>query len=495
MLLLVKAGEIVELDLSSKPDSYFLDAVNLSEVGEVLHERRDQHQDSLGQCANYAIASITDNVIDIPFPSSFPENDILLFALAQSYDPSYFDTCIASSPSADRPLSTILCYNYRSNNAVPSISRLVHSGDKIKVSLLHSVNLAGLPSPTDSPDPFVVFVSGYSKNPLHKYKKQRPALLLVNHETQTCYLVPVPLDQATIGEGTICCPLVGRRMLNEQQKTIFRFTILPNPPIVCDLSAGGERLPDGQESINKAIDMSNNILADYKNNAFVYDPKKEKSVAKSEEVALANKMEKALNDETFKNQKSQLLTLIYEDDLRADPQFFQPTFSLSFGKGLTIPVGVSTIPALNPDATILPICLGGLLEGPTLLVLGQSLKTFGTVAPQSHQQLSSLYSNSTAIMCLVSDRMLDAARQLNPQQRINGLFILRPVKGAPGNDILDDSNKRRDWIEEVGGNCVTALSGPNSIVVVQILDNYFFYRGVSFDNETFNAISALGRLA
>lgn len=177
------------------------------------------------------------------------------------------------------------------------------------------------------------------------------------------------------------------------------------------------------------------------------------------------------------------LVLLAEDGVCVNPRDFKPSFSIYFSNRLSL---TSATPSMDKNvdlrATILPICFGQVLHGPFLLALGKDVRVDPGEKVPSFLELSKMYQSCTAVVCIVSDRMLDTARLLNPYLRINGLVILQPLQGAlkmdPG--VLDDSKKRKEWMEEVGGNCITAIAGPCAIVVVQILENYFFYRGVSF---------------
>ena len=488
---------IIEIDISDKPDSYFLDAVNLNDMAQIIQDRMALHSDSLAQCLNYTVISLTDSIVDIPLPTptradinaTAPEQkDLLLFALSVSNDPSYYDLCLASGPAlgTENHSSTILCYNNYSARDISCLAGLQHSGDILRPGgvLLHSIRSTGPLSLEEEGNPFVVFLSGYNRQPLHKYKKQRPAVLLVNHATKSLYLIPVPLDEATIGQGTICCPVVVQRMYNERNLPVFRVCVLARPPTVDNCSAAGRTLEGGQAAFNTAVRTARDMIIAAKvsrkaENAIQKKPKDEVDSLQEDISSLVVDDELAAVPLAERHQ----LVLLAEDGVVVNPRDFKPSFSIYFSTRLSL---TSASPSMDKKvdsgATILPICFGQVLQGPFILALGKGVQVDPQAKVPSFLELSKLYQTSTAVVCVVSDRMLDTARLLNPYLRINGLAILQPLKGVLKMDtgVLDDSKKRQEWMEEVGGNCVTAIAGPCAIVVVQILENYFFYRGVSF---------------
>ena len=70
--------------------------------------------------------------------------------------------------------------------------------------------------------------------------------------------------------------------------------------------------------------------------------------------------------------------------------------------------------------------------------------------------------------------MTDNARNLATPWRINGVFIVQvSPEGRPtGGDV-------ETLLDLVNINAVTALAGPQSLVLVQISKNYYFYRGIA----------------
>jgi hypothetical protein len=71
--------------------------------------------------------------------------------------------------------------------------------------------------------------------------------------------------------------------------------------------------------------------------------------------------------------------------------------------------------------------------------------------------------------------MTDNARNLAGPYRINALFIVQPSEGSGPKDNKDIPS----FLDSVNVNAVTALAGPQSLVVVQVSEKYYFYRGIA----------------
>ena len=116
------------------------------------------------------------------------DDEIHIFAVSQR-TPSYYDLCIADSEQ------NTSCYS-----ATNTFKGLAHSGDINKGNiLLQHIKISSSLDETAR----TVFVSGYKYNKLKNYKAYNPVVLIVNHKTKVLYIVPVPLDEATIGKSCL----------------------------------------------------------------------------------------------------------------------------------------------------------------------------------------------------------------------------------------------------------------------------------------------------
>ncbi|KAK9576032.1 hypothetical protein V6Z93_010589 [Aspergillus fumigatus] len=71
--------------------------------------------------------------------------------------------------------------------------------------------------------------------------------------------------------------------------------------------------------------------------------------------------------------------------------------------------------------------------------------------------------------------MTDNARNLASAYRINVLFIVRLTPETE----LKDTNNVISLMNSANINAVTALAGPQSLILVQISEKYYFYRGIA----------------
>lgn len=127
---------------------------------------------------------------------------------------------------------------------------------------------------------------------------------------------------------------------------------------------------------------------------------------------------------------------------------------------------------IQPSAIVLPCIFGSQLEGPFLLATG----TVPSNVPfLDEKALRVYYEQLQSVVVIVDDRMTDNARNLATSLRINALFIvqLNPESDPETTDdvplLLDSANI----------NAVTALAGPQSLVLIQVFDRYYFYRGIA----------------
>jgi ribosomal 50S subunit-associated protein YjgA (DUF615 family) len=89
--------------------------------------------------------------------------------------------------------------------------------------------------------------------------------------------------------------------------------------------------------------------------------------------------------------------------------------------------------------------------------------------------LRDYYEQLKNIIVIVDDRMTDNARNLATSHRINALFI---VQLSPENEP-QDTDEILSLLNSANINAVTALAGPQSLVLIQISDKYYFYRGLA----------------
>lgn len=130
--------------------------------------------------------------------------------------------------------------------------------------------------------------------------------------------------------------------------------------------------------------------------------------------------------------------------------------------------------AAAPDGSTstLPCILGGIMQGPMLLAIGEP----PTGAVVSHtSELHEYYEKSRTIVVLVDENMTDNARNTATTWRLNGLFVLQ---SSQADTPVDDADVI-PLLNNLNVNAITALAGPQSLIVVQLGAKYFFYRGIA----------------
>ncbi|KAF3940945.1 hypothetical protein ABW19_dt0205444 [Dactylella cylindrospora] len=440
-LLLLENDKITDIDISDKDESFFFSATDLNTLSETISQRIEVYQPQLEKFKDFTIISLVNPYLEIPFVPG--ERMIVVLSVRQ---PTYYDFCLGNSNG-----DMILFSNLNHAN-LPGLS---HSGDNNNgTNLLHSVEMKeGM-----NEQPFALFVSGYSNNSLHLYKPQNPAVTICDHVSKIMYVVPVPLDQATIGDATLCVPVVGRRRRDK-----ICFSVLPSA-VTSNQVAGGSHLAG--DTLARAI---------------AREPAAPAPLQPAEGASgSAGKPDKK-KAKTDLDEVQETLTMVDVDV--AKPLFVTeegcklPEFAkgkdgnyITYFQGITVhsqqPEDVD-----NTDKTVvLPCALGNPLEGSMILALGKPFSG----AKVTYEQYKRGFDKAPLILFTVSDRMTDQARVLNPDIRCNGLFILQkqtPIEGQSNLSV-------EDMLNDIKINAITALAGPQSIVVIQLGDRYYFYRGI-----------------
>jgi hypothetical protein len=184
------------------------------------------------------------------------ENDnsqISSFVASTKRDGNYFDYVAYIVPGKD-----IL---HTSTYANRNVAGFKHSGDI--GSLLHTITI-GPPTPNEIT--FVLGAVGFRKVyftcvnltvkvPLRQFSTQLPVVFIVNHETRTIYMVPCPLDKATMGDATLSGLVVGKKKGNS-----IRYCVLPAPLTVDDINTG-ECSKAVSQAVSVAINQAETIWA------------------------------------------------------------------------------------------------------------------------------------------------------------------------------------------------------------------------------------------
>ena len=151
----------------------------------------------------------------------------------------------------------------------------------------------------------------------------------------------------------------------------------------------------------------------------------------------------------------------------------EKTQIIRFGTGIEFQLPGEELHSQNePSAVVLPCIFGSQLQGPVLLATG----TVPSNVPfLDGSALRDYYTQLKNIVVIVDDGMTDNARNLATSYRLNALFI---VQISP-QDEPQNTDDVLSLLNSTNINAVTALAGPQSLVLIQISDKYYFYRGIA----------------
>ncbi|KAK6336275.1 hypothetical protein TWF696_001837 [Orbilia brochopaga] len=440
------SSALTEIDLTDKDESFFFSATDLNSLSETITARIERFSTDLAPFKSYTIISLTTPYLEVPFVPG--EKTIVVLSERK---PTYYDFCIGNAAGE------MVLYCNTTHAGLPGVK---HSGDMNQAdSLLHHIVF----SEPLTEEPFGLFVSGYSYNSLHKYKPQNPAVTIADHHAKILYVVPVPLDEATIGDATLCIPVVGRRRGDK-----LCFSVLPSA-VTSDQVAAGPKLPG--DTLARAIAREP-----------AAPPPPTPTTVTPGTTAKPDKKKARLEESDEAGSTAETVTLVDVDV--AKPLFVTeegctlPSFVAGHdGNHITFFQGITVHPSRPPHPTnddkktvVLPCALGNPLEGSMILALGTPF----VGAKVSYEQYTRLFDKASIVVFTVSDRMTDQARVLNPDIRCNALYILQTRVPVPDQSTASVE----DILNDTKINAITALAGPQSVVVVQLGDRYYFYRGI-----------------
>lgn len=196
-------------------------------------------------------------------------------------------------------------------------------------------------------------------------------------------------------------------------------------------------------------------------------------------IETAQMIDSAKKSTTLDSETLRKITTKGDAVFTTDPVRFPPFVDLErtqiirFGTGLEFKLACQELYATEePSAVVLPSIFGTELQGPVLLATG----TVPLNVPfPNGDALRDYYKQLENVMVIVDERMTDNARNLASTYRINALFIVQLSPEAKPND----ADAIISLMNSANINAVTALAGPQSLVLVQISDKYYFYRGIA----------------
>ncbi|KAK6342947.1 hypothetical protein TWF718_008325 [Orbilia javanica] len=439
-LLLLEDDQIRNIDISDKNEDFFFSATDLNTLSETITTRIEMFS-ALEDVKDYQIISLVNPYLEVPFVAG--AKSIVVLSVRQ---PTYYDFCLGKSDGS------MVLYCNKTHSSLPGIQ---HSGDINEgATLLHHIVF----QEQMTEEPFALFVSGYSGTALYRFKEQNPAVTICDHNAKIMYVVPVPLDQATIGDAIICVSVVGRRCGDK-----VRYSILP-AAVTSNQTAGGSNL--GGDTLTRAIAREPPAPAPPQTGAEESGTtqKHEKKKSKIDEADL-------VEDLTIVEVDTGKPLFVTEEGCKF-PECAKGKNGnyITYFQGITVHGEEPADIDIGDTKVVLPCALGNPLEGSMILALGKPFEG----AKVTHMQYKRLFDKAPLVVFTVSDRMTDQARVLNPDIRCNGLFIVETTTPLPSQSTASVE----DMLNEIKVNAITSLAGPQSIVVIQLGDRYYFYRGI-----------------
>ncbi|RGP69383.1 hypothetical protein FLONG3_7779 [Fusarium longipes] len=427
---------IEEIPISGHDEEFFYNAVDLGTMGEILLRRMGGFKNHLGVFDDFQISQAPSTTFKVPIASG----KISILVVSERV-PTYYDFCFGDAQG------NTSCWNART-----TIKGMRHSGD---CTIMHDLlQYATLDKDTLTKEPICVFISGFNRTQITRFLGTHPALMVADYEEKTLYTIPVPLDKATIGDATICCPLVVKR-----DGDFLVCSILPQATTDRQKSCGGDRMDS--TCLSEAIPR-----ADFTITAPAEDSTEN---VKEEEVR-----EPAVKDTNTSSQSVEKRNAVITTNPHSLPNFvnFSGTQIIRFGTGLEFISDENTENDNDKSAVVLPCVFGSQLEGPVLLATGKTPKN---VPFQDAKALYAYYEQLDNIAVVVDERMTDNARNLASSMRMNALFIVQ----LKTKEKFETAEQVSSALNAANINAVTALAGPQSLILANAGDKFYFYRGLA----------------
>ncbi|EKJ71800.1 hypothetical protein FPSE_08068 [Fusarium pseudograminearum CS3096] len=425
---------IEEIPISGHSEDFFYNAVDLGQMGEILLRRMEGFRNILGAFGDFQIMQAPSTTFKIPM-----SDKISILAVSERY-PTYYDLCFGD----EKGNTSCWC----STSTLPGLS---HSGDRTANNDL--LQYATLDKDRLTEEPVCVFISGFRGTQITRFLGTHPALMVADHEEKTFYIVPVPLDKATIGTATLCCPLVVKR-----DGDSLVCSILPRATVDPTKTCEGRRTdsPCFSEAISSA--------------EFTITAAQEEPVQRADEIVVPESTPLEIKGEPLKKRTAIITT---NPDNLPELVSYSDVQIIRFGTGLEFIHSEDTDEEdSNKSAVVLPCIFGSRLEGPVLLATG---KTPINVPFSESKALCSYYEQLDNVVVVVDEKMTDNARNLAPNLRINALFIVQ----LETKEKLETADKVSEVLSAANINAVTALAGPQSLILAHVDDKFYFYRGLA----------------
>lgn len=138
------------------------------------------------------------------------------------------------------------CLTYNNQN----LKGLYHSGDiKDQSYLFHSISVTDA---VEDGQKFALGACGYNKTPLHQFIGGNPVIMCFDHESKIIYIIPCPIDQASIGNSTLS--FFAKITVNKNLREISLSIDLIPPQTVNNVNTG-DCNPDVIRAVRTALEF------------------------------------------------------------------------------------------------------------------------------------------------------------------------------------------------------------------------------------------------
>ncbi|CAF1029762.1 unnamed protein product [Adineta ricciae] len=405
------------------------------------------------------------NLIDQNLPT--------IIAVSEIY-PTYFDLGLCSQ----RSNPTCLDFRHR------ILDNLKHSGDINIVGSAGSTLLHCISGQFNPGMKYITVISGFQSTPLYRYLERRPIVTIIDHEKKIIYVIPVPLDEFTIGQSTICLP-IGITCLESSENSKQRLLI----EIFSNTKSCDSYLPDlsstARDTVAQSIEMiSSDIpIEEIVNETVKINISHEIEVDQDEECKVPSMGEhsvliysgideigdltKKINpDILIRSMNTHIIYRKQNDKYELHPEYHD------MNSNEELNIGQQHFPNLLP------------MEGGSILFASKTvprLNSNQSVVDQIHQ---TIFRNTFPVFII--GPMDDLCRQAATKLKFDAIYIR--IVDYPGEEIMIDDVKRNTFLENACMNGVTAYAGPLSLVFIAIQNpttknfQYFYVDGIRHEN-------------
>lgn len=422
VLLIQRDARVEEEPLHDTDLRRFLDAAALSSLSDLVTAQLDKYS-QLASIRQFELQVLrAGEHVTVPLR----REKMLIVATSKGANGfnEFFDLCVYT---AERTACTCLTYNQREMHG------LRHSGDV--GGLLHYVE--GFDGCARDRE-LVFTVVGYNKNALRKFVAQQPAVMIVDYERHIVYVVPCPLDEASVRNDTLAHLVVAR-----VDGPALQCQVLQRPVTVAHVNTG-----DRSEAVAASVHDAR-LAADAlrrATDAAAGAASAAASAAASPAVAMAPPVHCVVDGTgcVYVEHGAQVPAPL--SALRARRIHWSVGFDDDGGSAAAAPL------------TVLPHIFG-IVDGPAAAV-GVPPRT--AVPPPDWP---------CVVVC--TEEMSDVNARM-AQTTANCIMII--VKRAPPKSSVTPDHEV--LLNEVNVNAAAAMAGPNAIVLVSIGDRLLWYRGV-----------------